>query len=213
MSDPTRTTPDTPEEAAGRKPAAAPDPTPAPDAPVEEILDGVPAEESETTGDEADEDEEGDGDAVHADLKALVAKASERDQYLALAQRTQADFENYRRRMATENARAGDRGVAKLASELLPALDHFDLAVKAAEGHADVVKGFAIIRDEIVGALARVGIQPFSPAGETFDPNEHEAMVSQPAEGAESGTVLEVYQSGYRINGSVLRPARVVVAA
>jgi molecular chaperone GrpE len=69
-----------------------------------------------------------------------------------------------------------------------------------------------MVRDEIVAALGRVGIQPFSPQGEPFDPNEHEAMVQQPAEGAESGTVLEVYQQGYRINGTVLRPARVVVA-
>ena len=141
--------------------------------------------------------------------------------YLALAQRTQADFENYRKRMARENAAALDRGVGKLAKELLPALDHFDLALKAAAGHAeqassadeDVVKGFALVRDEIVNALARVGIQPFVSQGEAFDPNEHEAMASQPAEDAESGTVIEVYQQGYRINGQVLRPARVVVAA
>ena len=84
---------------------------------------------------------------------------------------------------------------------------------KAAEGHEDVIKGFALVRDEIVKALGRVGIQPFSPKGEVFDPNEHEAMVQQPSEDAESGTVIEVYQQGYRINGAVLRPARVVVAA
>jgi molecular chaperone GrpE len=62
-------------------------------------------------------------------------------------------------------------------------------------------------------ALGKVGIQAFSPQGEPFDPNEHEAMATQPREGAESGTVVEVYQSGYRINGAVLRPARVIVAA
>jgi molecular chaperone GrpE len=159
---------------------------------------------------------EGQGEAAEAveqDLDALVAKARERDEYLALAQRTQADFENFRKRMARENAAAIDRGVGKLAKELLPALDHLDLALKAAEGeHEDVRKGFAMVREEIVAALGRAGIQPFSPQGEPFDPNEHEAMVQQPAEGAEPGTVLEVYQQGYRINGAVLRPARVVVA-
>ena len=76
-----------------------------------------------------------------------------------------------------------------------------------------MVKGFAMVRDELLAALGRVGIQAFSPEGEPFDPNEHEAMAQQPAEGAESGTVLEVYQRGYRINGAVLRPARVVVAS
>jgi molecular chaperone GrpE len=148
--------------------------------------------------------------AVQSDLDELV---KQRDDYLALAQRTQADFENYRKRMARENAAAVDRGMAKLAKELLPALDHLDLALKAAEGHEDVVKGFAMVRDEIVNALGKVGIQTFSPQGEQFDPNEHEAMASQEREGAQSGTVVEVYQSGYRINGAVLRPARVVVAA
>jgi molecular chaperone GrpE len=103
--------------------------------------------------------------------------------------------------------------MAKLAKELLPALDHLELALKAAEGHEDVVKGFAMVAGELQAALGRVGIQAFSPKGEAFDPNEHEAMAQQPAEDAESGTVLEVYQSGYRINGAVLRPARVVVAA
>ena len=150
---------------------------------------------------------------VEHDLDALVTRSKERDEYLALAQRTQADFENYRKRMARENAAAIDRGVGKLAKELLPALDHLDHALKASEGHEDVIKGFALVRDEIVKALGRVGIQPFAPVGEPFDPNEHEAMIQQPSEDAESGTVLEVYSQGYRINGAVLRPARVVVAA
>ncbi len=148
--------------------------------------------------------------AVRADLDDLTR---ERDNYLALAQRTQADFENFRKRMARENAAAIDRGMAKLAKELLPAIDHLEIALKAAEGHEDVVKGFAMVATELKAALERVGIQSFSPTGEAFDPNEHEAMISQPSEDAESGTVLEVYQSGYRINGAVLRPARVVVAA
>jgi molecular chaperone GrpE len=69
-----------------------------------------------------------------------------------------------------------------------------------------------MVQQEVVAALGRVGIQPFDPKGEDFDPNEHEAMAQQPSEDAASGTVLEVYQQGYRINGSVLRPARVVVA-
>ncbi len=147
--------------------------------------------------------------------RAAAAPAESEDdsqKYLALAQRTQADFENYRKRMARENAAAQDRGVAKVARELLPALDHLEHALKAAAGHEDVVKGFALVRDEIVAALARAGIEPFSPDGAPFDPNEHEAMAAQPSEDAESGTVIEVYQQGYRLGGAVLRPARVVVA-
>jgi molecular chaperone GrpE len=169
-----------------------------------------------------DPDVKGAGETSFADAEAPPAseraassdeRADEAQKYLELAQRTQADFENFRKRMARENAVAQDRGVAKVAKELLPALDHLEHALKAtAEGHPDVAKGFSLVRDEIIAALGRAGIQPFSPQGEPFDPNEHEAMTTMPSEDAESGTVIEVYQQGYRLNGAVLRPARVVVA-
>ena len=145
-------------------------------------------------------------------LEAAEAKAAG---YLALAQRTQADFENFRRRSSRDAAIAADRGVTKLAKELLPSLDHLELALRSAEEHGggEFAKGIRLVQQELIGALSRVGIQPFSPQGEPFDPVEHEAMASQPVEGAEPGTVAEVYQQGYRLNGVVLRPARVVVAA
>ena len=170
----------------------------------------APRPAPETTFDDAEAVPAGEARDAEAAVEDDAAK------FLALAQRTQADFENYRKRMARENAAAIDRGVSKLAKELLPALDHLDHALKPAEAHdadEEVVKGFALVRDEILNALNRVGIQPFAPQGEAFDPNEHEAMASQPSEGADAGTVIEVYQQGYRINGAVLRPARVVVAA
>ena len=154
--------------------------------------------------------------ALEHDVAELVEKARERDEYLTLAQRTQADFENYRKRAAKEMAAAESRGVAKLARELLPALDNLALALAAAERAGDVdgqlVEGIRLVHNDLTAALARVGIEPYSPEGERFDPAEHEAMAQRPVEGAESGTVVEVYQQGYRANGSVLRPARVVVA-
>jgi molecular chaperone GrpE len=155
-----------------------------------------------------------DADAPPASTRAVAEAEDDAQRYLELAKRTQADFENYRKRMARENAVAAERGAARLAKELLPALDHLELSLKGAEGHADedVIKGFALVRDELLAALGKSGIQAFSPAGEPFDPNEHEAMAQQPSEDAESGTVLEVYQQGFRINGQILRPARVVVA-
>ena len=150
-----------------------------------------------------------------AEEAEAAPESDEAARYLALAQRTQADFENFRKRAAREAAVAADRGMAKLAKELLPALDHLELALRAAEEHGagDFAKGIRQIQAELVGALGRVGIQPYSPKGEPFDPAEHEAMASQPVEGTEPGTIAEVYQQGYRINGTVLRPARVVVAA
>ena len=156
------------------------------------------------------------GEAAVAEAEPeAVPLPDEAAKYLAMAQRTQADFENFKKRAARDAAVAADRGMARLAKELLPALDHLELALRAAEEHggADFAKGIRQIQDEMVGALGRVGIQPFSPKGEPFDPSEHEAMASQPVEGTEPGRVAEVYQQGYRINGTVLRPARVVVAA
>jgi molecular chaperone GrpE len=150
---------------------------------------------------------------VELDLDELLAKAeAERDEYLALAQRTQADFENYRKRMAREVGAAESRGIARVVREILPALDNLELALEAA-GDGEVADGFKLVRNEFLAALARLGIEPYSPEGEPFDPSEHEAMSQQPVEGVETGTVASVYQQGYRIDGTVLRPARVVVAA
>src|ERR1700754_1187375 len=97
----------------------------------------------------------GDAEAPPAsDAKqAEEAVGDDAAKFLALAQRTQADFENYRKRMARENAAAVDRGMAKLAKEPLPALDHLELALKAAAGHEDVVKGFAMVGGELPAAL------------------------------------------------------------
>jgi len=157
-----------------------------------------------------------DATEVEGDLDELVAVAQQRDDYLALAQRTQADFENYRKRVARESALAQERGVAKLAKELLPAIDNLDRALGAAAKDDPLLDGVRLVRAELSAALARLGVESFSPLGETFDPAVHEAMatVPQPAEaGAASGLVVEVYQPGYRLGESVIRPARVVVAA
>jgi len=161
---------------------------------------------------------------VEFDLEALVAKAEQADAYLELARRTKADFENYRKRAARESAAAQDRGVAKLALALLPAVDNLDRAVAAADSQAGgpptgavdgvdtLVSGIKLVHADVIAALARVGIEPFSPVGEQFDPQHHEAVAQQIVEGATPGTVAEVYQRGYRLGDSVLRPARVLVA-
>ena len=159
--------------------------------------------------------DDGDVAEIEGDLDELVKTAAQRDEYLALAQRTQADFENYRKRVARESANAQGRGVVSLAKELLPALDNLDRALDAAAQDDPLLEGVRFVRSELDAALARVGIESFSPVGEVFDPAVHEAMttIEQPQDGAESGTVVEVYQPGYRLGASVIRPARVVVAA
>jgi molecular chaperone GrpE len=160
---------------------------------------------------------DGDGDVaeIEGDLDELVKIAAQRDEYLALAQRTQADFENYRKRVARESAGAQARGVAGLAKELLPALDNLDRALEAAAQDDPLLEGVRLVRSELRAALARVGIESFTPVGEAFDPALHEAMATtdQPVDGVESGSVVEVYQPGYRLGASIIRPARVVVAS
>lgn len=198
--------------------SAAPDP-PAPEAPGE----GAPpvteelAETPEHAADAAQAEAQEAAHEVEHDLEALLARAGERDEYLALAQRTQADFDNFRKRAARDHKAAEERGAARLARELLPALDNLALALDAAGATAgeddSVVGGMRLVQQELLAALARTGIEPFSPQGEVFDPTVHEAMAQNAVEGAESGTVVEVYSPGYLINGDVLRPARVVVAA
>ncbi|MGD0453641.1 MAG: nucleotide exchange factor GrpE [Solirubrobacteraceae bacterium] len=152
---------------------------------------------------------------IEGELDELIRTAKQRDDYLALAQRTQADFENYRKRVARDAAAARDRGVGSLAKELLPALDNLDRALEAAAEDDPLLQGVRLVRAELKAALARAGIESFCPLGEPFDPSVHEAVATaeQPPGGRPSGTVVEVYQDGYRLGEGILRPARVVVAA
>ncbi len=190
---------------------------------VHEQSPGVPAPGDDTPGDgaagsneaEPEVGEASDEQALQGDVDELVDVAAQRDEYLALAQRTQADFENYRKRVARESAAAQERGVAKLCKELLPALDNLDRALGAAAQDDPLLDGVRLVRAELSGGLARVGIESFGAPGDTFDPALHEAVATapQPPEGADSGSVVEVYQPGYRLGANVIRPARVLVAA
>jgi molecular chaperone GrpE len=196
---------------------------PASEPPCEEALAqdaataSLPDEEKQESAEQAaPEDHEA---QLEHDLEELAARAGKADQYLELAQRTKADFENYRKRAARESAAAQQRGIVKLAQELLPAVDDLDRAVTAAsatelneDGAGTLVSGIKLVHSGVLAALARVGIEPYSPVGERFDPQHHEAVAQQPVDGAEPGTIVEVYQRGYRLGESVLRPARVVVA-
>ncbi len=98
----------------------------------------------------------------------------------------------------------------------MPAIDNLERALAAADAAGPdhhLAEGVRLVQAELAAALGRIGIEGYSPEGEAFDPAVHEAMAQHPAEGAASGTVVEVYQQGYRLNDTVLRPARVVVAA
>jgi molecular chaperone GrpE len=164
---------------------------------------------------EAQRDQREAEEQVERDLDELAQTRRERDEYLELAQRTKADFENYRRRVARETHEALARGKADLARQLLPALDNLERALEAGEdasAHEALVKGVAMVRDELHGRLEVAGVESFDPTGEKFDPQLHEALSIRPDEGTEPGVVLETVEKGYRLNGQVLRAAKVVVS-
>jgi molecular chaperone GrpE len=165
------------------------------------------------------EDDAAIDDATPLDLDALRTRAAERDEYLALAQRTRADLDNYRKRVTRDAAAAEARATGRVVRELLPAIDNLSRALAAATAHASttdesttLAAGMRLVQSELLSALTRVGVESYAPLGEPFDPTFHEAIAQHYVPGAEPGTVVEVYQSGYRLDSSVIRPARVVVA-
>ena len=131
------------------------------------------------------------------------------DSYLRLA----ADFDNYRKRTAREHAELTQRANERLLNELLPVLDDLERALEAAAEHdeAKLEEGVRLVHRSLVGLVERHGLTEIDTEG-AFDPHVHEALLAQPGEGAEEGSVLQVLQKGYRLGDKVIRPARVIVA-
>ena len=129
--------------------------------------------------------------------------------YLRLA----ADFDNYRKRVAREQAALTARANERLLHELLPVLDDLERALEAAAEHeeAKLEEGVRLVHQALVGLVERHGLSEIDTDG-GFDPHVHEALLTQPGEGAAEGAVLQVLQKGYRLGERVLRPARVIVA-
>ena len=176
-----------------------------------------PAEDAHPAADAAAEAEA----RVEEDLDDLTVARNERDEYLDLAQRTKADFENYRKRVAGEMSEATVRGKAEVARELIPSLDNLELALKAAgidptdpnaQPEDGLGRGVVLIYSELRKGLERSGVESYDPSGEKFDPSLHEAVSAQGVEGTEAGVVVETLDRGYRLDGVVLRAARVVVS-
>jgi molecular chaperone GrpE len=160
----------------------------------------------------SDDAERAGSDPSPLDPSPLEQAERERAEYLGLAQRTRAELDNFRKRAAREAAQAGERAKANLVRELLPVLDNLERALgSAGEGEQHLAEGVRMVHGQLVAALEREGIHAFDPRGEAFDPECHEALSTR--EEGESGLVLDVVEKGYRLNGIVLRPARVVVSA
>jgi len=147
-------------------------------------------------------------EAVNEDL------VRERDEMRALAQRVQADFENYRKRMLREQTALVERATERLVEDLLPVLDSFDgalgsLAAPDSPEAEKVRDGVVGIRTQLVTVLERAGLERIDATGAEFDPNEHEAVLQDDGDG--DPRVGEIMRTGYRLKGRVLRPAMVRV--
>ena len=215
------------------RPAGAPEVPAGPAGTPEE--DSVPQqarrdEEHPATPPEAEE-----AARIEADLDQLLADVRrERDEYLELAQRTKADFENYRRRAARDTVEAERRGRSGVVRDLVPVLDNLERALRAAgidpdateaEGESSqspeaeasddgggLAHGVLLVYRDLRGGLERAGVESYDPAGERFDPAWHEALATRPEEGTDPGIVLETVEKGYRLDGQVIRAARVIVS-
>ena len=147
---------------------------------------------------------------VSVDVDALQA---DRDQLFDRLQRLAAEFDNYRKRNAREQAAFAERANERLVKELIPILDDLGRALEAASEHEEgqVEDGVRLVHRALADLLAKQGLKEIDTGGK-FDPHVHEALLSQPSE-AEEGSVIDVVQKGYTLGGRVVRPARVVVAA
>ncbi|WP_051221412.1 nucleotide exchange factor GrpE [Conexibacter woesei] len=192
---------------------------------MSEERDVAPEQQAPAPGVESNEVDEGiEGLAQDAaaeapeESEAPEAAAPAEPDYKDLYLRAAAETDNIRKRSRRDVEVASARGVARLARELLPSLDNLDRALAAAEAEETdaehhLTKGIRLVQAELLSALTRVGIEQFSPEGETFDPHQHEAVAQAPVDGVASGVVAQVYQPGYRYKEEILRPAKVVVAA
>lgn len=154
-------------------------------------------------------------DAITAERDRLAAEKSSLDDLIL---RRQADLENYRRRVEREKADTREFASMEATQSLLPVLDDFERALRAAPaGHeegpvAEYTKGMELIYRRLLDALTKLGLEPIATHGQLFDPNVHNAIQKEERNDVEDQTVLEEYQRGYNFKGRLLRPAMVKVA-
>jgi molecular chaperone GrpE len=167
-------------------------------------------EDSGTVEDPPVEEEPGGAEGEPSALaEELEATRRERDEYLDALRRLKAEFENSRKRQERERARILESASERLMIELLPVLDNLD---RALEAEGDIREGVRATRDQLADVLGKEGLLPLASDGQPFDPNVHEAVMGQPSEEHEEGTILQTMERGYLLNGKPIRPAKVVVA-
>lgn len=184
---------------------------------AEEPVNGAQApQENPEAAPQPDGKAEQQNNELNEKLTALVAAAEkaakEREEYLNLAQRVQADFDNFRRRNQNVRQDAYASGGHDMLVKLLPVFDNLERAASA-EGSADSLReGVQMVLRQLCGVLETAGVQEIAAQGEQFDPNLHNAVMQEEAAEAETGTVTAVLQKGYRAGDKILRHCMVKVA-
>jgi molecular chaperone GrpE len=138
------------------------------------------------------------------------------DRFRDLALRSQADFENYKKRSAREKEEAVKYANSTLLERLVAIVDNFELGLSAAREQSEkspIYSGMTLVLKQLNDFLAENGLQPIEAVGETFDPNLHEAIAHEPSSDAPEGTIIRQVRRGYRFKDRLLRPATVVVSA
>jgi len=149
------------------------------------------------------------GNVAEVPADELQALREERDSLYDRLLRKQAEFENYKKRIDRERTEFVQFASSELMKELLGVLDSFDLALRNSGGD---MRGFELIYKQLHDTLTRFGLKAVEATGQTFDPNLHQAVATQPTDEVEENTITEEMRRGYLLNGRLLRPAMVTVA-
>lgn len=155
------------------------------------------------------------GSTAEISAEMLEEVARERDEYLDSLQRLQAEFANFRKRVLREGEQHSQQASIRVIEELLPVLDNFERAMKAAAEHDEKLLqgGVELVYNQLREILTRRGLCEIEAEGTAFDPNQHEAVMCKPSDIHEEGTVTDVLEKGYQVNEKVVRPAKVIVSA
>lgn len=176
--------------------------TPAVEAPTEQVPTAAKAEEAKAAP------------SLEQQLdEAKKAAAKNHDHYL----RAMADLENFRRRTVREKDELRQFASGRVLEDLLPVIDNLTLGIAAAKAPTadlkNLVGGIEMVLGQLKTSLSGHGLKEINPVGEKFDPNQHEAIASQPSDTVADGSVFQVVRTGYSLNGRLLRPASVVVSS
>lgn len=171
---------------------------------VEDTAEGKAPETADATAEVIDTAK------LQSDLDKATAQA---DEYLKLAQRTKADFENFRRRNESVRADSYADGQRNVAAAMLPVLDNLERALQSAGEDSPLKSGIELTLKQMQDAFGKLGVTAIDRQGEKFDPNLENAVLQGSTEEGEPGTVCQVLQKGYQMGGFVLRHAMVKVVA